>query len=63
MQALTGTRPSDGFVHSLIGRAAAGVAETNRMIRTLITLAHVVACDEMADFTRFLVGKLEEKRI
>jgi transposase len=44
--ALTGTRPSDGFVHALIGRAAAGVAETNRMIRTLITLAHVVSCDE-----------------
>ena len=44
--ALTGTRPSDGFVHALIGRAAAAVAETNTMIRTLITLAHVVACDE-----------------
>jgi len=44
--ALTGTRPSDGFVHSLIGRAAAAVAETNRMIRTLLTLAHVVSCDE-----------------
>jgi transposase len=44
--ALTGTRPSDGFVHGLIGRAAAGVAESNRIIRTLITLAHVVSCDE-----------------
>jgi hypothetical protein len=44
--ALTGTRPSDGFVHALIGRAAAGVAESNRTIRTLITLAHVVSCDE-----------------
>ena len=44
--ALTGTRPSDGFVHALIGRAAAAVAETNRMIRTLVTLAHVVSCDE-----------------
>jgi len=46
VEALTGTRPSDGFVHGLIGRAAAAVADTNRMIRTLITLAHVVACDE-----------------
>jgi transposase len=46
VQALTGARPSDGFVHSLIGRAAAAVAETNAIIRTLLTLAHVVACDE-----------------
>ncbi|QOC94170.1 transposase [Micromonospora craniellae] len=44
--ALTGSRPSDGFVHALIGRAAAGVAESNRIIRTLIALAHVVSCDE-----------------
>ena len=44
--ALTGSRPSDGFVHGLIARAAAGVAESNRIIRTLITLAHVVSCDE-----------------
>ena len=46
VEALTGTRPSDGFVHSLIGRAADAVAEVNQIIRTLITLAHVVACDE-----------------
>lgn len=46
VEALTGTRPSDGFVHSLLARGAAAVAETNRMIRTLITLAHVVSCDE-----------------
>ena len=45
MAALTGTRPPDGFVRSLIGRAAASVAETIRMIRTLTTLAHVVPCD------------------
>ena len=44
--ALTGTRPSDGFVHALLGRAATAVAATNRMIRTLITVAHVVSCDE-----------------
>jgi transposase len=46
VQALTGARPSDGFVHCLIGRAAAAVAETNAIIRTLLTLAHVVACEE-----------------
>lgn len=41
IHALSGTRPSDGFVHWLIGRAATAVAETNRMIRTLITVAQV----------------------
>jgi hypothetical protein len=58
VRALTGTRPSDGFVHSLIGRAAAAVAETNRMIRTLITLAHVVSCDE----TPIRVGSRKVKK-
>jgi transposase len=46
VEALCGTRPSDGFVHSLIGRAAEAVTETNKIIRTLVTLAYVVACDE-----------------
>jgi hypothetical protein len=46
VEALTGTRPSDGFVHSLIGRAGQAVAEVNQIIRTLFCLAHVVACDE-----------------
>jgi hypothetical protein len=43
---LTGARPSDGFVHGLIARAAAAVAEANAAIRALLTLAHVVSCDE-----------------
>jgi hypothetical protein len=46
VEALTGTRPSDGFVHALIGRAGQAVAEVNQIIRTLICLAHVVAADE-----------------
>lgn len=46
VEALTGTRPSDGFVHGLIGRAAAAVAQVNQIIRTLVTWAHVVAADE-----------------
>lgn len=46
VEALTGTRPSDGFVHGLIGRAGVAVAEVNRIIRTLICLAYVVAADE-----------------
>jgi hypothetical protein len=46
VEALTGARPSDGFVHGLIGRAGAAVAEVNQIIRTLICLAYVVAADE-----------------
>jgi transposase len=44
--ALTGAEPSPGFVHSLISRAAAAVAEANKVIRCLIILAHVVSADE-----------------
>ena len=44
--ALTGARPSPGFVHSMIARAAAAVAGANKAIRCLIILAHVVAADE-----------------
>ncbi len=46
IEALTGAEPSPGFVHSMIGRAAAAVAEANRAIRCLIILAHVVSADE-----------------
>ena len=58
VEALTGTRPSDGFVHGLIGRAAAAVAEVNQIIRTLICLAHVVAADE----TPIRVGPARAKK-
>ncbi|MBF8194700.1 IS66 family transposase, partial [Nonomuraea sp. K274] len=44
--ALTGAEPSPGFVHGLIGRAAAAVARANARIRMLLTLAYVVCCDE-----------------
>jgi len=44
--ALTGAEPSPGFVHSMIGRAAAAVADANKAIRALIILAHVVSADE-----------------
>ncbi len=46
IEALTGAEPSPGFVHSMISRAAAAVAEANRAIRCLIILAHVVSADE-----------------
>jgi transposase len=43
---LTGARPSPGFVHGMIARAAAAVAGANKLIRALIILAHVVSADE-----------------
>jgi transposase len=44
--ALTGAAPSPGFVHGMIARAASTVAQANLRIRTLLTLAHAVCCDE-----------------
>jgi len=46
IEALTGAKPSPGFVHSMIARAAAAVAEANKLIRALIILAHVICADE-----------------
>src|SRR6266567_6088566 len=46
IEALTGAEPSPGFVHSMIARAAAAVAEANKAIRCLIILAHVICADE-----------------
>jgi transposase len=46
IEALTGAKPSPGFVHGMISRAAAAVAEANKAIRCLIILAHVVSADE-----------------
>ena len=44
--ALTGSRPSDGFVHSLIARAAKAVRGANMLIRALVITASVVCGDE-----------------
>ena len=46
IEALTGAKPSPGFVHAMIARAAAAVADANRVIRALIILAHVICADE-----------------
>jgi transposase len=46
IEALTGAKPSPGFVHSMLARAAAAVAMANKAIRALIILAHVVCADE-----------------
>jgi hypothetical protein len=46
LESLTGTRPSAGFVHGMLTRAAVALSEVDRAIRTLITLAFVVCFDE-----------------
>jgi transposase len=46
IESLTGAKPSPGFVHGMIARAAAAVATANKLIRALIILAHVVCADE-----------------
>jgi hypothetical protein len=43
---LAGARPSAGFVHGLLARAAAAVATVNTLIRALVILADAVCCDE-----------------
>jgi transposase len=43
---MSGTRPSDGWVHALLERAARAVAAANTAIRALIILARVVCGDE-----------------
>ncbi|MBS2967072.1 IS66 family transposase [Actinocrinis puniceicyclus] len=46
VESLTGTRPSAGFVHGMLAKAAAALRVVDRAIRTLITLAFAVCCDE-----------------
>ena len=46
IEALTGTRPSDGFVHSMIDRAAKAVRWVNMLIRALVITAGVLCADE-----------------
>jgi transposase len=56
--ALTGAAPSVGFVHGMLARAAAALVEVDKRIRTLVTLAHAVCCDE----TPIRVGPRKAKR-
>jgi transposase len=44
--ALTGSRPSDGFVHSLLARAEKAVRGANLLIRSLVIAASVLCADE-----------------
>src|SRR4051795_8330965 len=46
LESLTGTAPSVGFVHGMINRTAGMLDEVHQRIRTLITLAYAVCCDE-----------------
>jgi transposase len=46
LTSLTGAAPSVGFVHGMLSRAAGVLAEVDKRIRALITLAHAVCCDE-----------------
>jgi hypothetical protein len=46
LESLTGTAPSVGFVHGMLHRTAGLLDEVGRRIRTLITLAYAVCCDE-----------------
>jgi transposase len=50
--------PSVGWVHSLLARTAATLTEVNKRIRTLLTLAYAVCCDE----TPIRVGPRRAKR-
>jgi transposase len=46
LESLTGARPSVGFCHGMIARAAGLLDAVHQRIRALITLAHAVCCDE-----------------
>ena len=46
LESLTGTAPSVGFVHGMINRTAGLLTGVDQRIRTLITLAYAVSCDE-----------------
>jgi len=55
---LTGAAPSVGWVHALLTRTAAMLAEVDKLIRTLLSLAYAVCCDE----TPIRVGPRKAKR-
>jgi len=57
LESLTGAAPSAGFVHGMLQRVAGLLVEVDKRIRTLITLAYAVACDE----TPLRVGPREPK--
>lgn len=46
LDSLTGAAPSVGFVHGMLMRTATLLSEVDKRIRTLITVAYAVCCDE-----------------
>ena len=58
IEAVTGARPSPGFVHGTLARAAAAVRHANALIRALIITASVICADE----TPIRVGPKTRKR-
>jgi transposase len=46
VESLTGARPSAGFVHGMLARAAAAVKTANMLIRSLVIASPAVCCDE-----------------
>jgi transposase len=46
LESLTGATPSAGFVHGMLTRTAGLLAEVDKRIRALITMAHAVCADE-----------------
>ena len=46
LESLTGTAPSVGFVHGMLHRTAGLLDGVHQRIRTMITLAYAVCCDE-----------------
>lgn len=46
LESLTGAAPSVGFVHGMLARTAGLLAEVDKRIRTLISVAYAVCCDE-----------------
>jgi hypothetical protein len=55
---LTGATPSVGWVHGLLTRTADGLVQVDKLIRTLLTVAYAVCCDE----TPIRVGPRKAKR-
>ena len=46
IESLTGVRPSDGWVHAMIARAAKAVRDASMLIRALVITAAVICADE-----------------
>jgi transposase len=58
VESLTGAAPSVGWVHGLLTRTAGALVEVDKLIRTLLTVAYAVCCDE----TPIRVGPRKAKR-